>query len=72
MMGLGLIWMFLFWGGLILLAVWIIGNLFPTTPTQPPAGSDHPPTAQEILNQRYARGELTPEQYQDMRHTLQQ
>lgn len=64
--------MFLFWGGLILLAVWILGNLFPSAPARPPDASDHPPTAQEILNQRYARGELTSEQYQDMRHTLQQ
>ena len=29
MMGLGFIWMLLFWGGLILLAIWLISLLFP-------------------------------------------
>jgi hypothetical protein len=28
----GLIWMFLFWGGLILLALWLVSLLFPSAP----------------------------------------
>lgn len=28
----GLIWMFIFWGGLILVALWLISLLFPAAP----------------------------------------
>jgi hypothetical protein len=28
----GLIWMLLFWSGLILLAIWLVSLLFPATP----------------------------------------
>lgn len=28
----GLIWMFIFWGGLILLALWLVSLLFPAAP----------------------------------------
>jgi putative membrane protein len=72
MMGFGLIFMILFWVGLVALAVWLIGLLFPSTKKQDNAGdSDTPVSAQEILKTRYARGEITQEQYQDMLHTLQ-
>lgn len=27
---IGLIWMFIFWGGIILLALWLVSLLFPT------------------------------------------
>ena len=73
MMGFGLIWMLLFWGGLILLAVWLISVLFPTGP-QP--SLDNAPNshveARNILDQRYARGELSREQYDEMRQTIGQ
>jgi putative membrane protein len=73
MMGFGLIWMLLFWGGLILVAVWLITVLFPTSP-QPPSTNtpDTQPGARDILDQRYARGELSREQYEQMRQTLGQ
>lgn len=73
MMGFGLIWMLLFWGGLILLAVWLIVVLFPAGP-QPPAANtpDTPTRARDILDQRYARGELSREQYEEMRQTMGQ
>lgn len=71
MMGLGLIWMLLFWGALILLAVWLISALFPN----PPRSSANPSpsiSAPEILRQRYARGEISTEQYHEMLQTLEQ
>lgn len=40
MMGVGIIWLWLFWGGLILLAIWLITVLFPVSPQCPP---DTPP-----------------------------
>lgn len=71
MMGFGLIWMLLFWGGLILLAVWLITVLFPASPSSPAANTpDTSAGARDILDQRYARGELSREQYEEMRQTL--
>ncbi len=73
MMGFGLIFMILFWVGLVALAIWLIGLLFPSAKKQDNAGdSGTPASAQEILKTRYARGEITQEQYQDMLQTLQQ
>ena len=66
----GLLLMILFWGGLIALAVWLVGLLFPTV-KQPDNSNVHSPSAREILKARYARGELTREQYQQMLQTIQ-
>lgn len=73
MMGLGFIWMLLFWGGLIILAVWLMGVMFPVN-TQSPSDnkSDDQVGARDILDQRYARGELSREQYDEMRQTIGQ
>lgn len=76
LMGFGLgifgwLWMLLFWGGLITLAVWLVGRLFPTAKS---SGGELPaqPSAQAILKARYAKGELTREKYQEMLQTIQQ
>lgn len=67
--GFGLIWMLLFWGVLILLAIWLVSLLFPAVKkSEPPA--DMPASAVEILKERYARGELTREEYQQMVNTI--
>ncbi|MCB0212703.1 MAG: SHOCT domain-containing protein [Anaerolineae bacterium] len=73
MMGFGFMWMLLSWAGVILLAVWLITVLFPTGP-QPSFGngSNSPGKARDILDQRYARGELSQAQYDEMRQTLGQ
>ncbi|MFC1974791.1 SHOCT domain-containing protein [Chloroflexota bacterium] len=70
-MGLwGWISMLLFWGGLIVLAIWVIGLLFPSVKKQGNQQND-PLSAQEILDIRYARGELTTEQYQQVSQNIQ-
>ncbi len=66
---IGLILMILTWGTLIVLALWIIGRLFPQ------AGSFTAPTnsrltALQIVAMRYARGEITREQYELMSEDL--
>lgn len=71
MMGFGIIWMVLFWGGLIALAIWLIGLLFPSVKEQAGNNDKALPSAQEILQARYARGELTTEEYQEMLQTIQ-
>jgi putative membrane protein len=73
MMGFGLIWMLLFWGGLILAAVWLMARLFPTTPPSSATGPLGPwSSAKDILDERYARGELSRQEYEVMRQTLRQ
>jgi putative membrane protein len=68
----GLLFMLLFWGALILLAVWLVKAIFTSNthhssfPSQPRQDS----TALEILAQRYARGEITREQYEIMKEDL--
>lgn len=71
----GLVAMILFWIVLISLAVWLVSRLFPQTvgfSSQQPGGAQdrsHIP-AEEILKERYARGEISKEQYDEMRRTL--
>ncbi len=68
-LGGGLV-MVLFWVVLIVGAVWLARGFFPTG-QQPPASSTRPEaSADEILKQRYARGEITKEQYEQMRRDL--
>jgi len=71
MMGFGLIWMLLFWVGLIVLAVWLVGLIFPTV-TEQKKDADTSLSAEEILKVRFAQGELTVEEYQEMLRTIQQ
>jgi putative membrane protein len=68
----GLVFMFLFWGGLILLAVWLVRAIFSssTRHNSPPLRSNNAQTAQEILVQRYARGEITRDQYEIMKQDI--
>ncbi|MEJ2711049.1 MAG: SHOCT domain-containing protein [Anaerolineales bacterium] len=67
----GLILTILFWGALIFLAVWLVQSLFGNRrQTQPPA-AHREPTPREILDQRYARGEITREQYELMKKDLE-
>ena len=67
---LGLLLMIVFWAGLILLAIWGVKVLFSGgTSTYSPVGTGAP--ARQILDQRYARGEITHDQYDLMKKDLQ-
>ncbi|NOY99557.1 MAG: SHOCT domain-containing protein [Chloroflexi bacterium] len=67
--GIGLFVMVLFWIGLIAGAVWLVKTL---------SGSQGAPStvqtrtidAREILNQRYARGDISREEYDHMKNDL--
>jgi putative membrane protein len=69
---IGLLFMFLFWGALILLAVWLVRAIFSSSSQHDSSGSQPRPesSALEILSQRYARGEITREQYEIMKQDL--
>ncbi len=69
MMGFGMIGgMLLFWVIVIVLAVLLVRGLFQT---KSPHGTSQPQTARQILDQRYARGEITQEQYRLMLSDIQ-
>jgi putative membrane protein len=61
---LGVLTMILFWLGVILLIVWGLSALFP----QQRASIE--PDALEILRRRFARGEISHEEYQQAREAL--
>jgi uncharacterized membrane protein len=67
---LGLVLTVLVWGGLIALGVWLVRALFPKA-EPPQAGLAIPElSARDILDRRYARGEISREEYDLMRETL--
>jgi putative membrane protein len=59
-MALGSVWMVFFWG----LVIWALLRFIPHSP-------ERSETALETLKGRYARGELTRDQYQEMRRDLE-
>ncbi|MBI5566104.1 MAG: SHOCT domain-containing protein [Chloroflexi bacterium] len=70
--GFGGIFTILFWIVIIGLGVWLISNLVSRTNNQSPSSSGTAPeSALDILKKRYARGEITKEQYDEMRRDLQ-
>ena len=66
--GWGVLLMVLLWGGLIALAIGLVWALFPRAGGRVPAA--HEPGVREILDRRYARGEINREQYDLMKETL--
>jgi putative membrane protein len=65
----GLLFMFLFLVGVIVLAIWLVSALFPHT-ARPTALDDQDLSARQILDRRYARGEITREQYKTMKQDI--
>jgi putative membrane protein len=67
MMGLGG-WLFmgLFWVALLVLVVWLVVRLLPSR--QPPAGGQETP--EDILDRRFARGEIDEQTYASQRAAL--
>ena len=63
----GSLMMLLFWGGLIALIVIIIRALTKSGSASAAAPSGNKETALDILKKRYARGEISKEEYEDMR-----
>lgn len=59
----GAILMILFWGGLITLIIWGIGRLSRH-------GTVGKSTPLEILKERYARGEITKDQFEQIKKDL--
>ncbi len=74
--GYGWIMMVIFWVVVIGLAVLLLSLLFPRithniTSNGNPQRTGALESPMEILKQRYARGEITKEQFEQMRHDLE-
>jgi putative membrane protein len=69
-MGFGMLFIGLFWIALIVGAVWLVGGLFQGG-RSPNITSGRGQSPREILDERYARGEITREQYELMKSDLQ-
>lgn len=67
----GLLLMLLFWGGLIALAVWLASALFPRGNRETSTSTDQDLSAQQILDRRYVRGEITRDQYELMKQDIE-
>ena len=69
--GFGGLLMMVFWvlviGGIVLLIVWAVGQ----GGRAAPGGARREDAALDILKQRYARGEITQEQFDQMRRDLE-
>ena len=67
----GFLWMAIFWIVIVVAAIWLVGNLFPRTDRgQSPANA--PESAVDILKRRYARGEISKDEFETTRHSLEQ
>ncbi len=74
MMVIGMLMMVLFWAAIIALVIWGVRALSRGTTTGHPAQPGPLPPrgrALDILQERYARGEITLEQYEEMRKRLE-
>jgi len=63
---IGLLLMLLFWGLLIAGAVWLVKAILTSGANSGVLAERNRLSASEILNQRYAKGEITREQHQLM------
>ncbi|MFO7539832.1 MAG: SHOCT domain-containing protein [Chloroflexota bacterium] len=66
------IWMILFWIAIIGGSIWLLTAIFPRTTSASNRDAASNSDSLEILKQRYARGELSKEEFDTMRHTLEQ
>lgn len=69
-MGFNSIWMIIFWIVIIGAGIWVLAALFPKASAPPP--TNHGDDALAILNKRYAKGEITKEEYHSIRYELEQ
>lgn len=67
---IGVLFMLIFWGGLIALVVWIVNQMIPKIGGKQSPPSDSKLRPREILDQRYARGEIEREQYDRMKKDI--
>lgn len=76
--GWGLLFSAVLWIGLIALGIWVLARLFPSGgghsgrphSSQGAERAEERDAPLEIVQRRYARGEITKEEYETIRHDL--
>lgn len=63
-MGFGIIWMILFWGAVIALIVWVVKKFTGSS------DSNRKNDPLDIARERYARGEISKEEFDQIRNNL--
>ncbi len=75
MLGLaGWVWlllMFAFWVGVVALVIWAVSAIFSSSRHHTPM-APREDSAMQILRERYARGEIDTEQFEQARRTLEE
>jgi putative membrane protein len=66
---LGFVMMVLFWGGLVALVVFALRSH--DTGKRGDSSQDRHPDAREILEERFARGEISADEFEQRRHVLE-
>ncbi len=69
--GFGMVFMLLFWLGIVGLAIWFLSSVFPRTGSRSADDHHSSPSALDVLKERYARGEISKAEYEEMRRVLQ-
>jgi len=59
----GMLLPLLFWGGLLLVIVWALARIFPRRHADKGEYQEQRDRAEEILRERFARGEIDAEEY---------
>jgi len=68
----GAIWMIIFWAIIIGGGIWLLATIFPRISTSAEGRTESKDDPLAILKQRYARGELSKEEFETIRHDLEQ
>lgn len=66
MMGGNMFWMVIFWAAVLSLLVWLGLALYRRFEPHAKSPMGQPPDALALLNERLARGEISPEEYQKL------
>jgi putative membrane protein len=75
MMGSGIVYMVVFWMLVIGLAIWLLSRIFPhgandVTSNSSTRNQDQSESPLDVLKRRYARGEVSQEEYERIRSDL--
>lgn len=69
--GVMMLMMLIFWGGLIAVVIFAVRGSLGSSRASPGAATRTTPDANEILSQRFARGEISEEEFEQRRLVLE-
>jgi putative membrane protein len=69
---LGMVGMIVVVIGVVLLIAWLVGRVAPAAQTQPPVSQPPGQDAFELLRMRFARGEITEDEYRSAKQVLEE